>query len=159
MPRLYRHSKVLQRAFYAGVPYLPESASTQRQGQVWVGDVTYLKVAGKWRYMAAVMDKHSRRIVGWSLSARRDAALTRVALVRSAQARRVGPGVVLHSDRGIEFANYVQAAAERTRMVQGMNRPGRMNDNAHMEPFFHSMKREELYMERNARPRSSYARP
>lgn len=65
--RLYRHSKVLQRAFYAGVPYLPESATTQRQDRVWVGDVTYLRVAGQWRYMAAVMDKHTRRIVGWSL--------------------------------------------------------------------------------------------
>jgi transposase InsO family protein len=82
--RLYRHSEVLQRAFYAGVPYLPESAATQRQDQVWVGNVTYLKVAGQWRYMAAVMDKHTRRIIGWSLGARRDAALTREALVRSA---------------------------------------------------------------------------
>jgi putative transposase len=85
--RLYRHSKVLQRAFYAGVPYLPESASTQRRDQVWVGDVTYLKVPGQWRYMAAVMDKHSRKIVGWSLSARRDAALTKEALRRSAERR------------------------------------------------------------------------
>ena len=104
--RLYRHSKVLQRAFYAGVPYLPESARTQAHNQVWVGDVTYLKVAGKWRYMAAVMDKHSRRIVGWSLGARRDAALTKEALRRSAASRCVRPGVVFHSDRGIEFANY-----------------------------------------------------
>ncbi|TFY96141.1 IS3 family transposase [Ramlibacter humi] len=82
--RLYRHSKVLQRAFYAGVPYLPESAATERQDQVWVGDVTYLRVAGRWRYMAAVMDKHTRKIVGWSLGPRRDAALTREALVQSA---------------------------------------------------------------------------
>lgn len=144
--RLYRHSKVLQRAFYSGVPYLPESAATQRQDQVWVGDVTYLKVAGKWRYMAAVMDKHSRRIVGWSLGARRDAALTREALVSSAKRRRVRPGVVFHSDRGIEFANYeFRNQLSALGMVQSMNRPGRMNDNAHMESFFHSMKCEELY--------------
>jgi putative transposase len=90
--RLYRHSKVLQRAFYAGVPYRPESASTQRSDQVWVGDVTYLKVAGQWRYMAAVMG----------------------------QLQRLG-------------------------RLQSMNRPGKMNDNAHMESFFHSMKCEELY--------------
>jgi len=104
--RLYRNSKVLQRAFYAGVPYLPESAMTQQQDQVWVGDVTYLRVAGKWRFMAAVMDKHSRRIVGWSLGARRDAALTKEALRRSAAGRSVRPGLVFHSDRGIEFANF-----------------------------------------------------
>jgi putative transposase len=56
-------------------------------------------VSGQWRYMAAVMDKHSRRIVGWSLGARRDAALTREALVRSATSRRIRPGLVFHSDR------------------------------------------------------------
>lgn len=144
--RLYRHSKVLQRAFYAGVPYLPESASTQRHDQVWVGDVTYLKVAGQWRYMAAVMDKHSRKIVGWSLSARRDAALTKEALRRSATSRSVRPGVVFHSDRGIEFANFeFREQLRQFGMVQSMNRPGKMNDNAHMESFFHSMKGEELY--------------
>lgn len=144
--RLYRHSKVLQRAFYAAVPYLPESATTQRQDQVWVGDVTYLKVAGQWRYMAAVMDKHTRRIVGWSLGARRDAALTREALVQSAWSRCVSPGVVFHSDRGIEFANFeFRKQLSDLGMVQSMNRPGRMNDNAHMESFFHSMKCEELY--------------
>jgi transposase InsO family protein len=144
--RLYRHSKVLQRAFYAGVPYLQQSASTRQQDQVWVGDVTYLKVAGQWRYMAAVMDKHSRRIVGWSLGARRDAALTREALVQSAWSRCVSPGVVFHSDRGIEFANCeFRKQLSDLGMVQSMNRPGRMNDNAHMESFFHSMKCEELY--------------
>jgi putative transposase len=144
--RLYRHSKVLQRAFYAGVPYLPESATTQRQDQVWVGDVTYLKVAGQWRYMAAVMDKHTRRIVGWSLGPRRDAALTREALVQSAWSRCVSPGVVFHSDRGIEFANFeFRKQLGELGMVQSMNRPGRMNDNAHMESFFHSMKCEEVY--------------
>lgn len=144
--RLYRNSKVLQKAFYAGVPYLPESATTERQDQVWVGDVTYLRVAGQWRYMAAVMDKHSRRIVGWSLGARRDAALTRQALADSAWSRCVSPGVVFHSDRGIEFANFeFRKQLNDLGMLQSMNRPGRMNDNAHMESFFHSMKCEELY--------------
>jgi transposase InsO family protein len=144
--RLYRHSKVLQRAFYAGVPYRPESATTQRTDQVWVGDVTYLKVAGQWRYMAAVMDKHSRKIVGWSLSARRDAALTTQALRRSAAGRGVRPGMVFHSDRGIEFSNFeFREQLQRLGMLQSMNRPSRMNDNAHMESFFHSMKCEELY--------------
>lgn len=144
--RLYRHSKVLQRAFYAGVPYRAETASTEAHNQVWVGDVTYLKVAGQWRYMAAVMDKHSRRIVGWSLSGRRDAALTTEALRRSARSRSISPGVLFHSDRGIEFSNFeFRAQLQRFGMVQSMNRPGKMNDNAHMESFFHSMKCEELY--------------
>ncbi|TFY96142.1 hypothetical protein EZ216_21200 [Ramlibacter humi] len=56
------------------------------------------------------------------------------------------PGVVFHSDRGIEFSNYeFRRQLSELGMVQSMNRPGRMNDNAHMESFFHSMKCEELY--------------
>ena len=65
--RLYRQPKVARRAFYAAIPYREESAAAQAPDQVWVGDVTYLKVAGEWRYLAAVMDRHSRRILGWSL--------------------------------------------------------------------------------------------
>lgn len=97
--RLYR---TLQCAFYAGVQCRPESAATQRHDQVRVGNVTYMKVGGQWRYMAAVMDKHSHRIVGWSLGARRNAALTIQALRRSAASRHVNPGAAFHSDRGIE---------------------------------------------------------
>jgi putative transposase len=143
--RLYRRGKVAQRAFYAGVPYLPEMALPEAPDQVWVGDVTYLKVAGKWRYMAAVMDRHSRRIVGWSLSDRRDAALTSQALRQSAR-NRAAPGVLFHSDRGIEYAAHeFREQLARLGMLQSMNRAGKMNDNAHIESFFHSLKTEELY--------------
>jgi len=144
--RLYRHSKVLQRAFFASVPYRQDTTQTQASDQVWVGDVTYLKVAGQWRYMAAVMDRHSRRIVGWSLGHRRDAALTARALRQAARKRNSGPGVLFHSDRGIEYAAFeFRDQLARLGMLQSMNRPGKMNDNAHMESFFHSMKTEELY--------------
>jgi transposase InsO family protein len=144
--RLYRQPKVARRAFYAAIPYREQSAVTQAPDQVWVGDVTYLKVAGEWRYMAAVMDRHSRRIVGWSLSDRRDAALTIEALRQAARKRRAGPGVVFHSDRGIEYAaTEFRQQLSRLGMLQSMNRAGKMNDNAHMESFFHSMKCEELY--------------
>ena len=144
--RLYRHSKVLQRAFFASVPYRQDTAHTQYSNQVWVGDVTYLKVAGQWRYMAAVMDRHSRRIVGWSLSQRRDAALTCRALRQAARNRNCSPGVLFHSDRGIEYAAFeFRAQLAQLGMLQSMNRAGKMNDNAHMESFFHSMKTEELY--------------
>jgi putative transposase len=144
--RLYRHSKVLQRAFFASVPYRQDTTQTQETNQVWVGDVTYLKVAGQWRYMAAVMDRHSRRIVGWSLSHRRDAALTTRALRQAARNRNSGTGVLFHSDRGIEYAAFdFRDQLARLGMLQSMNRAGKMNDNAHMESFFHSMKTEELY--------------
>lgn len=144
--RLYRHSKVLQRAFYASVPHRLQDKPAQAPNQVWLGDVTYLLVAGKWRYMAAVMDRHSRRIVGWSLGRRRDAALTAQALRQSARNRNPDPGLTFHSDRGVEYAAFeFRRQLARLGMLQSMNRAGKMNDNAHMESFFHSMKCEELY--------------
>jgi putative transposase len=144
--RLYRQSKVARRAFFASVPFRRDVTQAAQPNEVWVGDVTYLKVAGEWRYMAAVMDRHSRRIVGWSLSARRDAALTTQALRQSARNRAGAEGVTFHSDRGIEYAAMeFRDQLARLGMLQSMNRAGKMNDNAHMESFFHSMKTEELY--------------
>jgi transposase InsO family protein len=143
--RLYRRSKVGQRAFFASVPRVRFIEPTA-PNQLWVGDVTYLKVAGQWRYLATVMDRHSRRIVGWSLSQRRDAALTRSALRQAARNRTPAPGLVFHSDRGVEYAAFeFRDELRRFGILQSMNRPGKMNDNAHMESFFHSMKAEELY--------------
>src|SRR5436190_22743509 len=104
--RLYRRAKVGQRAFFASVPNHQHQMRVHATDQVWVGDVTYLRVAGQWRYLAVVMDRHSRRIVGWSLSARRDAALTSEALQHSVRNRCPRSGLVFHSDRGIEYAAF-----------------------------------------------------
>ena len=109
--------------------------------QVWVGDITYLKMAGIYRYLAVVMDKYSRRIVGWAYGKRKDVALTLRALNRAVSARRHPRGLIFHTDRGIEYA----AGAFKERLVelgitQSMNRPGKINDNAYIESFFHSMK-------------------
>ncbi len=111
-----------------------------------MGDVTYLRVRQQWRYMAVIMDKHSRRLLGWSLSKRRDAVLTRTALQHALRRRSPEPGLIFHTDRGIEYGAYeYQAALRRRGIVQSMNRPGQMNDNAHMESFFHSLKSEFLW--------------
>lgn len=144
--RLYRRAKVGQRAFYASVPHRLNEVDPGAANRVWVGDVTYLKVAGQWRYLATVMDRYSRRVVGWSLGRRRDAALTSRALRHSARKRAPSPGLVFHSDRGVEYAAFeFRQQLQRLGILQSMNRPGKMNDNAHIESFFHSMKAEELY--------------
>lgn len=141
-----RSSKGLRR-FFTDIPNREQLRGRPLAScnQVWVGDVTYLKVQGQWRYLAVVMDKHSRRIVGWSVSSVRDTALTLQALNHAVRNRKPAQGLVFHSDRGIEYAahDYRQRLA-KLGFVQSMNRPGRMNDNAHMESFFHSLKAEDF---------------
>src|SRR5688572_6257847 len=138
--KLYRRIPGLH-GFFTSIPNRQLDRLATAPDQVWVGDITYLKVAGAWRYLAAVMDRYSRRIIGWSLGPTRDVQLTLTALNRAVFNRRPRPGVIFHTDRGIEYAAY----AFRDRLatlgfVQSMNRPGEITDNAHMESFFHSMK-------------------
>ena len=144
--RQYHRSMVRQRAFFASVPNQQRTQVVLAPNQVWVGDVTYLKVARQWRYLAVVMDRYSRRILGWSVSRRRDAALTCTALRLSVRNRQPRPRLMFHSDRGIEYAAFeYRDELARLGIIQSMNRPGKMNDNAHMESFFHSMKAEDLH--------------
>jgi putative transposase len=137
---LYRANPA-NHAFFTSVPNRQLKMLAKAPDQVWVGDITYLKVGTDWRYLAVVMDKCTRRIVGWSLGKQKSAALTQKALDRAVHNRRPKPGLIFHSDRGIEYAahSFRQRLADLG-ITQSMNRPCRMNDNAHMESFFHSMK-------------------
>jgi putative transposase len=148
--RLYRHNPA-HHAFFSGVPNHALAQLADQPNRVWVGDVTYLKAGGVWLYLAVVMDKYSRRIVGWATSKERNAALVIKALNRAVQARRPSPGLIFHSDRGVEYASYVHRdRLAQLGFVQSMNRPNRMNDNAHMESFFHSFKSDQYHGRRFA---------
>jgi len=136
-----RYTNPTLQRFFAGARNEQLEIDLKAPDQVWVGDITYLKVGAIYRYLAVVMDKYSRRVLGWAYGKRKDVALTLKALNRAVRYRRPARGLIFHTDRGIEYA----AGAFKERLAelgitQSMNRPGKVTDNAYIESFFHSMK-------------------
>ena len=111
--------------------------------QVWLTDITYLKVNGRHQYMATVLDKFSRKILAWSIGPKKSCSLTNRVLKSAYRKRRPKGNPIVHSDRGSEFlGDEFTALVRKLEMEQSVNRPKSMNDNAHMESWFKSMKSE-----------------
>ncbi len=143
--RIYRNHSKMDR-FYASISNEINEKKASKPNQIWVGDVTYLRVNKEWRYLAVILDKYSRRVIGWSLSTKRNVELSLTAFKRAAKNRLLQPGLYFHSDRGAEYvANKYKQWLKKNGVIQSMNRKGVMNDNAEMESFFHHFKAERLH--------------
>jgi putative transposase len=116
--------------------------------QAWTADITYVATGEGWLYLAAVEDLHSRRIVGWSMGSRIDSRLVVDALEMALAGRRPGAGLVAHSDRGSQYASeHYQGLLGRHGITCSMSRVAQCWDNAPVESFFATLKRELVHSE------------
>ncbi|MCU8992293.1 IS3 family transposase [Pseudomonas aeruginosa] len=113
--------------------------ATEHPNQVWCGDITYVWAQGRWHYLAAVLDLHTRRVIGWAFSAKPDAELVIKALDMAYEQRGRPQQVLFHSDQG---SRLFRQRLWRYRMQQSMSRRGNCWDNSPMERLFRSLKSE-----------------
>ncbi|ELL4312161.1 TPA: IS3 family transposase [Pseudomonas aeruginosa] len=117
--------------------------ATEHPNQVWCGDITYVWAQGRWHYLAAVLDLHTRRVIGWAFSAKPDAELVIKALDMAYKQRGKPQQVLFHSDQGSQYASRLfRQRLWRYRMQQSMSRRGNCWDNSPMERLFRSLKSE-----------------
>jgi putative transposase len=125
-------------------PNLARWAKPEAPDRLWVSDITYLRLRNEFIYLAVILDVYSRRVIGWALREDIDTHLTLEALRMALASRAIEPGLIHHSDRGVQYASgdYV-ALLERHAMEISMSRPGNPYDNAFCESFIGKLKQEQ----------------
>lgn len=127
---------------------LGRNFSSEAPDRKWVADITYIKVGRTWAYLAVVLDLYSRMVVGWSLETHMRESLVLDALEMALQRREYADGLLLHSDRGVQYrGNEYQGRLGDLCFVPSMSRKGNCWDNAVMESFFARLKVELIYPE------------
>jgi len=127
---------LLNRNFHAAIP-----------NAAWVSDITYIRTGQGWLYLAIIMDLCTRKVIGYALSTRINTRLVLDALAMALRRQRPTPGLIFHSDRGIQYASVRFRAALATAGIrQSMSRKGDPYDNAVAENFFSCLKCEALHL-------------
>jgi len=129
-------------------PNLTKGLRPDGMNQIWVADITYVRLPHGFCFLAVVLDAYSRRVIGWRLAEEIDAALAVAALEMAIRARCPPPGFVHHSDRGVQYAcrDYVDRLAQHGARIS-MSAKGTPRDNAQAESFFRTLKTEEVYVQ------------
>jgi putative transposase len=127
-------------------PNLARAMTVTRLDQLWVADLTYIRLELEFVYLAVILDAFSRRVIGWALDRALEAALTLQALHMALVRRRPAPGLVHHSDRGVQYASrdYTQLLQDHGIRIS-MSRKANPWDNAACESFLKTLKYEEVY--------------
>ncbi|HEX8896949.1 MAG TPA: IS3 family transposase [Terriglobales bacterium] len=114
--------------------------------QLWVADITYIRLKTEFVYLAVILDRFSRKVVGWSLGRSLGSDLARAALEEAIATRQPSPGLVHHSDRGVQYGSADYAALlQQHGIIPSMSRPANPYDNASCESFLKTLKREEIH--------------
>ena len=157
--RLMRESDLLCRArrkrvtttdskhHFPRYPNLINKLAVRKINQLWLADITYIRIRSGFVYLAAILDGCSRRVIGYAISTSLETSLTLKALRMAIAARHPTPGVIHHSDQGVQYASeeYVDELRSHGFMIS-MSRSGNPYDNATMESFFKTLKYEEVYL-------------
>jgi putative transposase len=146
---LRRRSFVVTTDSRHGFPVYPNLAKEmvlRDINQLWVADITYIRLQFEFVYLAVILDAYSRRVIGWELGHTLAAELALRALRKALKGRRFAPGLVHHSDRGVQYAasDYTELLREHKIQIS-MSRRGNPYDNAQAESFMKTLKYEEVY--------------
>jgi putative transposase len=126
-------------------PNLIKGMVIARLNQVWLSDITYIRIRTGFVYLAAILDAYSRKVIGYAVSTSLDTTLTLQALKMAIAARKPGAGTIHHSDQGVQYASEEYVAELRSRgFLVSMARTGNPYENAMMESFFKTLKYEEV---------------
>lgn len=127
-------------------PNLARDMTPNGVNQLWVADITYIRLRTEFIYLAVVLDAFSRRVIGWAIGRTLEAGLAVSALTMALRQRRPEPGLAHHSDRGVQYASHQYTGLLKEHRIQiSMSRKGNPYDNAACESFMKTLKHEEVY--------------
>ena len=144
--RKFRKTTDSRRSYNPAPNVLSRQFTASQPNRKWVGDVTFIATREGWLNLAVVIDLYSRKVVGWSMGERLTTELAQRAMRHAIEQRVPAPGLVAHSDRGMEYyAGDYQRLLEQHGMICSMSGKGDCHDNAVAESFFHTLKTEQVY--------------
>jgi len=141
-------------------PNLIKGMGVSWLNQVWVADIIYIRIRTGFVYLAAILDAFSRRVIGYALSTGIDTMLTLEALRMAIAERKAGPGIIHHSDQGVQYTSEEYMAQLRSCGFKiSMAQTGNPYENAMMESFFKTLKYEEVYNQKRLHSALDYRPP